>query len=56
MELDRNSMSVVRMTNEEWQTTLAVLREGPYKVVAQIIEKIVTQCMNQADADRTTVQ
>lgn len=45
------------MTNEEWQTTLSVLREAPYKVVAPLIEKIVGQCIQQAmpqhHADRT---
>lgn len=45
MELDRNALSMVQMTNEEWQTTLAILREAPYKIVAPIIEKIVGQCV-----------
>ena len=48
MELDRMSASTVTMTNEEWQVTLSILREAPYKVVAPLIEKIVGQCVAQA--------
>ena len=48
MELDRMSTSTVTMTNEEWQATLSILREAPYKVVAPLIEKIVGQCVAQA--------
>lgn len=48
MELERNAPATVEMTNEEWQTVLAILREAPYKVVAPLIDKIVSQCITQA--------
>jgi len=52
MEIDRNAVTTVEMTNEEWQTVLSVLREAPYKIVAPLIETIVGQCTRQAYANR----
>ena len=40
--------SSVVMTNAEWQMVLAHLRKAPFYRVASLIDKIVTQCIQQA--------
>lgn len=43
--MDRNKECPVTMSAEEWNVVLSVLREAPYKVVAPLIERIISQCV-----------
>lgn len=43
--MDANAEIVVRMTAAEWNQTIAVLGEGPYRIVAPLIAKIHQQGM-----------
>lgn len=43
--IDNNTPCSVTLTAEEWNVALSVLREAPYKHVAQLIEQIISQCM-----------
>jgi hypothetical protein len=55
MQVNPQALATVQMANDEWQVVLSVLREAPYKVVAPLIEKIISQCISQSmpDANRT---
>ena len=39
----------VRMTAAEWNSVLTVLSDGPFRIVASLIQKIRDQGMAQAD-------
>lgn len=43
--IDNNTPCSVTLTAEEWNIALSVLREAPYKIVAQLIEQVISQCM-----------
>jgi len=47
--IDRNKPIEVILTAEQWQSVLNVLGQGPYNVVAQLIENIGRQCMSHAE-------
>jgi hypothetical protein len=46
--VDGNAMSQVGMLNHEWQVVLGILRKQPFEVVAPLIDKIISQCVQQA--------
>lgn len=45
--LEASAESAVVMTNAEWQQVLMILRKAPYEVVAPLIDKIISQCVQQ---------
>lgn len=45
--MDANAEISIRMTAAEWNQTIAVLGEGPYRIVAPLIAKIHQQGMAQ---------
>lgn len=47
-QVNINADSSVVMKNGEWQQVLTVLRKGRYDRVAPLIDKIISQCMQQA--------
>jgi len=47
--IERNKPIEVILTAEQWQSVLNVLGQGPYNVVAQLIENIGRQCMSHAE-------
>lgn len=58
--VDAAAESAVVMQNVEWQQVLGILRKAPYEQVAPLIDKIISQCVQQAIrqpshvTDRTT--
>lgn len=51
--LEASAESAVVMTNAEWQQVLMILRKAPYEVVAPLIDKIISQCVQQVMQNAT---
>jgi hypothetical protein len=47
--IDRSQLIAVTFTAEQWQVVMQVLSNGPYNVVAPLIDGIQQQCMRHAE-------
>ncbi len=41
--LDANGRAAVNLSNAQWQTVLATMAEGPFRVVADLMQEIARQ-------------
>jgi hypothetical protein len=50
--IDRSQPIAVTLAAEQWQAVMQVLSNGPYNVVAPLIDGIQQQCMRHAEPQR----
>ena len=43
--IDQNTQIAVTLRAQEWNTLMALIAEGPYKIAAPLIAAIQQQCM-----------
>jgi hypothetical protein len=43
--IDQNTQIAVMLRAQEWNTLMALIAEGPYKIAAPLIAAIQQQCM-----------